>query len=314
MGTDVVYLTGASGFIGANLQRLLPDLGVQRIVTVARSGAALDYEAFTQATLEPGSAVVHLAGKAHDLRGEDGAEQYETANVALTERVYETFRTSAAEVFVFASSVKAVADSVDGVLQHDAQPHPSTLYGRSKLRAERHLADHQPRPHQRVHVLRLCLVHGPGVKGNLALLDRLVAAGLPYPLGAFENRRSILSVDNLAYVVSCAFDGRLPPGTYNVADDEPLSTPEMVRILAHAHGGKANILRLPPGLIQALAKIGDRLPVGIGSDRLSKLTESYVVDTAPLLHVLGVDHLPLAARAGLSKLARADTTPRAHGS
>lgn len=299
MTSEVVYLTGASGFVGQHLQRLLPAHGVRRIVTVGRTDSDLDYAAFAKAELEAGSAVIHLAGQAHDLHGSADEARYEAANVALTRDVYEVFRASRARTFIFFSSVKAVSDAPTGILRQSDEPHPTTPYGRSKLRAEQYLAERPPEPAQELYVLRPCVVVGPGVKGNFALLNRLVKARIPYPLGAFANQRSILSIDNLEYVVTAALKGDLRPGTYNLADDEPLSTVDMVRTLAAAHGRRPRIWPIPIGVVKALARVGDVLPLPLDSRRLEKLTESYVVDNAVLKSGLGTERLPASSRAGL---------------
>jgi nucleoside-diphosphate-sugar epimerase len=289
---DTAYLTGASGFVGRNLLDLLPGLGVGRITTVGRQGADLDYDGFARTELEPGSVVVHLAGKAHDLAGQVDETEYQRANVDLTERVFETFRSSAATSFVFLSSVKAVADTVDGALTEDHPAEPRTAYGRSKLAAERLLTQRAPTRGQRVYVLRPCLMHGPGVKGNLALLDALVRRGVPFPLGGFHGRRSLLSVDNLAFVIDKAASGELPGGTYNVADDDPLTSSDMVRVLAEAHGRRARVLSVRPSLVRAVARVGDTLSLPLDTVRLTKLTESYVVSNRRLLEALELDRLP----------------------
>ncbi|QGN57950.1 NAD-dependent epimerase/dehydratase family protein [Nostocoides sp. HKS02] len=299
MTSEVVYLTGASGFVGQHLQRLLPARGVRKIVTVGRSGSDLDYATFAKAELEADSAVIHLAGQAHDLHGSADEARYEAANVALTRDVYEAFRASKARTFIFFSSVKAVSDAPAGILRENDEPHPTTPYGRSKLRAEQYLAGRPPEPGQELYVLRPCVVVGPGVKGNFALLNRLIRARIPYPLGAFANQRSVLSIDNLEFVVTAALKGDLPPGTYNLADDEPLSTVDMVRTLAAAHGRSPKIWPIPVSVVKALARAGDVLPLPLNSLRLQKLTESYVVDNAALKSGLGVERLPVSPRGGL---------------
>lgn len=302
MTSDVVYLTGGSGFVGQHLQRLLPAQGVRKIMTVGRSGSDLDYEAFARAELEVSSAVIHLAGQAHDLRGSADDALYEAANVQLTRDVYDVFQRSMARTFIFFSSIKAVADTPVGVVRQSDEPHPTTPYGRSKLRAEQHLAAQPPQPDKQIYVLRPCAVVGPGVKGNFALLSRLVEARIPYPLGSFVNQRSILSIDNLAHVVSTALSGALPPGTYNLADDDPLSTADMVRTIAAAHGLRPRIWRVPPVIVRAFCRLGDYLPLPLNSERLDKLTESYVVDNAALKAALGPTALPITTQDGLQQL------------
>src|SRR5690606_1547157 len=113
----------------------------------------------------------------------------------------EQFLKRDAEVFIYMSSVKAAADTVDGILTEEKQPNPKTPYGQSKRKAEEYLLNATLPEGKRVYILRPCMIHGPGNKGNLNLLYKFVQKGIPYPLAAFENRRSFLSIDNLNFVI-----------------------------------------------------------------------------------------------------------------
>lgn len=104
---------------------------------------------------------------------------------------------SPARKFIFFSSVKAAADFVPGdLLTEDIVPHPVGPYGESKIKAEEYILNH-PAYEKQVYILRPCMIHGPGNKGNLNLLHQVIKKGIPWPLGAFENRRSFTSIGNL---------------------------------------------------------------------------------------------------------------------
>src|SRR5690606_36706581 len=131
---------------------------------------------------------------------------------------------------------------------------------------------------------------------------KVVEKGIPWPLASFENRRSFLSIDNLCYLIEqMLIQTDLPSGTYNFSDDEAVSTNELVTIVASSLGKKAGLWRISKGLIQAVVKIGDMLPLPLNSERLKKLTESYEVSNAKIKKSLGINKLPTTTKEGLEK-------------
>lgn len=289
-----ISLTGASGFVGRNLQPYLEKVGFG-VKPVKRTGAGFDLSALKNESI---GAFIHLAGKAHDLKNVSNTEDYFRANTELTKQLYDFFLASRAEVFVFMSSVKAAADRVDGVLTEDDRTDPQTAYGESKRAAEEYILAHLPE-NKRVYILRPCMIHGAGNKGNLNLLYKLVSKGIPWPLAAFENKRSFCSVDNLCFVIKELLENAaIPSGIYNVADDEAVSTNELISFIAASQNRKARLLRIPKGLTQAVSKIGDVLKLPLNSERLQKLTENYVVSNAKIRTAIGKS-LPLSVKEGL---------------
>src|SRR5690606_34845970 len=135
-------------------------------------------------------AIIHLAGKAHDTANTSLAEEYFIINRDLTIALFNEFLKSDIKDFFFFSSVKAVADTVDGVLYEDVLPKAITPYGQSKVEAEAYLLSQKLPEGKRLFIIRPCMIHGPGNKGNLNLLYKLVEKGIPWPLAAFENQRS----------------------------------------------------------------------------------------------------------------------------
>ena len=194
--------------------------------------------------------------------------------------------------------MKAVADEVDTELTEECSPSPITPYGKSKLLAEQYIASKPIPEGKRVYILRPCMIHGPGNKGNLNLLYSLVSKGLPWPLGLFKNSRSYLSIDNLCFIIKELIEREdIPSGVYNVADDIPLSTNEVIKMIAKSKGKKSRILNLSKNLINVLARVGDLLKLPLNSERLHKLTESYVVSNAKIKFVLGKP-LPVSSKDG----------------
>ena len=197
------------------------------------------------------------------------------------------------------SSVKAVADSVVGSLTEDCEPNPKTHYGKSKLLAELYILSKNIPSKKRVYILRPCMIHGPNSKGNLKLLYKLVSKKIPWILGAFKNMRSYCSIENLLFVINeIIHNNAIPSGVYNVADDEQLSTNEIISLIAKSNNQKKIILNVHPFIIKIIAKIGDVIPLPLNSKRLKKLTESYIVSNEKIKQNIGKE-LPVRSRVGI---------------
>ena len=147
--------------------------------------------------------------------------------------------------------------------------------------------------------MRPCMIHGPGNKGNLNLLYGVVKKGIPWPLGAFENRRTFTSIENLNFVIEGLLTKDVPTGIYNMSDDEALSTNELIEEICKSLGKKAHIWKLPKGMMTGVAKIGGALHLPLNAERLQKLTENYVSSNAKIKKALGVEQLPVRAKDGL---------------
>ncbi len=286
-----LFLTGHSGFVGKSLVTSYKDTYSIRIWDKKTPVVLTDED----------DAVIHLAGKAHDLKLVAKPDEYYYVNTELTKQVFNAFLQSNAQVFITLSSVKAVADSVKDVLGELYPPDPVTHYGKSKRLAEEYICSKEWSTDKRVYILRPCMIHGPGNKGNLNLLYRIVKKGFFWPLGSFDNKRSFLSIDNLLFVIKELLERTdIPSGIYHIADDTPLSTNELIALMASCLHKKTRILYLPKGLLRSLARMGDFLRLPLNSERLQKLTDSYVVDNQKLLQALR-NPLPISAKDGLIK-------------
>jgi nucleoside-diphosphate-sugar epimerase len=284
-----IFITGTSGFVGSNLKGFLD---ASYIISEFNREKELSFNA---------NAVIHLAGKAHDLKKTSNPDEYYQVNTELTQKVFDAFLDSDARVFITLSSVKAVADEVQGELNEEHIPNPITHYGKSKLLAEQYILSKEIPKGKRVYILRPCMIHGPGNKGNLNLLYKLASKGIPWPLGAFDNKRSFCSIDNLMFIIKELIEREdIPSGVYNVADDEALSTNDVISILAESQNKKAKIWKFSKSLIQFLAKLGDVFRLPLTTERLQKLTESYVVSNQKIKSAIGKD-LPVSAKDGLLK-------------
>ncbi len=286
-----ILITGMSGFVGTNLKEYLALYPKFNISPYNRKN--------TTKYIYETDVVIHLAGIAHDLKKVSSSDQYYKGNSELTKQIFQQFLESDAKVFLALSSVKAVADEVVGELTEEATPNPKTYYGKSKLLAEENILSLPIPEGKRVYILRPCMIHGAGNKGNLNLLHGLISKGLPWPLGMFENSRSYLSIENLCFIIREIIEREdIPSGVYNVADDIPLSTNEVINLIAESNGKKAKIWNISMTFIKLLSRVGDFLKLPLNSERLQKLTESYVVSNAKIKEAIGKP-LPVSSKAGL---------------
>lgn len=246
--------------------------------------------------------VIHLAGKAHDLKNTSDTDEYFKVNLGLTRQLFDVFLLSNAKLFIYFSSVKAAADRVEGVLDEGVIPAPKTAYGKSKLAAEQYLLS-KPLPNgKRLLILRPCMIHGPDNKGNLNLLFNVIKKGIPYPLAAFKNTRSFLSIENCCFMIEQLLKAdTVPTGVYQLADDAGISTLETVKLIASTIGLKARLINIPPGFIHLFSKAGDIFRLPFNSERLEKLTENYLVSNHKIKKALGIHYLPVPIAEGLKK-------------
>ncbi|CDE00884.1 nAD dependent epimerase/dehydratase family protein [Bacteroides uniformis CAG:3] len=314
-----ILVTGIHGFVGSNLVVALKErhsLYGLDIVAPEKEGVV---KTFSWKDIEPASfpmrnlpefdAIIHLAGKAHDTKNRSAAQAYFDINMGLTQKIFDFFLESSAKKFVFFSSVKAAADSVVGdMLTEDVVPAPVGPYGESKIAAENYILDKlkvengklkaNPYDDKQVYILRPCMIHGsgnkgnlnllynvvrkgvpwplgafenrrsftsPGNKGNLNLLYNVVRKGIPWPLGAFENRRSFTSIDNLCYVVEGLLTKEVASGIYHMGDDEALSTNELITLMCRALERKPHIWKINRGLMEFCARLGTLLHLPLNS-------------------------------------------------
>lgn len=304
-----ILITGINGFVGTNFTN---DWSVNHTIygldihQPEKEGVERTFGWDELGKVPPVEAIVHLAGKAHDTKNQSEAKAYFDINTGLTQKIFDYFLQSDARTFIFFSSVKAVADSVPGdVLTEEVVPTPVGPYGESKIRAEEYLLSKMELTHtrgKRVFILRPCMIHGPGNKGNLNLLYSVVRKGIPWPLGSYENMRSFCSIDNISYVVEqLIMKENIDSGIYHVGDDEPISTNELIKLISESVGKRARIWRLPKGFMNVAASVGGSLKLPLNKERLRKLTENYVVSNAKIKQALGIDKMPVSAKEGMRK-------------
>lgn len=272
-----ILVTGARGFIGQPLCRTLVDKGYQ-VTGTARAlnaddnqmpGLLLretgDLEIFEDWTdlLQGIDAVIHLAARVH-VMGESGAAvrgKYRTANVSVTEKILRAAAAARVRRFVFLSSVKAIGEGTAGAYTESTPAAPDDPYGISKLEAEQAVQTTGKETGIETVILRLPLVYGPGVRANFLRLIRLVEKGLPLPLSAIRNRRSMIYIGNLVDVLKvCLHHEKAAGETFMVSDGDDFSTPGLIREIAAAMEKKPRLLPFPPMFLKLAGAMAGKGP------------------------------------------------------
>ena len=306
MSGRTVLVTGAGGFLGRHVSAAFAAAGDRVRGAVRSPGAALAPgveaalvpdlldRAAVRAAVQGVDAVVHLAARVHVMRdtSADPLAEFRRVNVEGTRVLLEEASAAGVRDFVLASSVKAVGEGGEAPYDERTPAAPQDPYGVSKLEAERLVLDAAPGDGMRRVVLRLPLVYGPGVRANMLSLFRLVDRGLPLPLGAVRNRRSLAYTGNVAaafrHVVACdAADGQ----AFFVSDGADVSTPELIRHVASALGRPARLVPVPQGAFRAAGRAGDllarMLPFPLTTAAVHRLLGSLAVDSSGLARVTG---------------------------
>jgi nucleoside-diphosphate-sugar epimerase len=283
----LIALTGATGFIGQCLLRELPKRGYRlrvllrrpSVVPMESASAVVGDLARPQnmaAALADVDAVIHSAGVAHAMSGLP-EDDYRVLNTEATIALARAAQRAGARRFIFLSSIRAQSGpTADRVLTEDLTPQPTDPYGRSKLAAEQGLAELD----LDWVALRLVLVYGAGVKGNMAELLRFARAPYPLPLGALRGRRSLLALDNLVAAVDTvlAAPGRLRRPLL-VADPAALTIPEMIAAMRRGLGRSPGLIPVPSTLLKAGLRAAGRTEI------YQRLAGSLVADPAELLRL-----------------------------
>ena len=290
-----ILVTGAAGFIGAALiHRLLQERGFRVVGSDRHQDSVLPtgVERIVMGELTPEAnwcqaladvnVVVHLAARVHVMNdaADEPLSEFRRVNVASTLNLARQAAVAGASRFVFLSSVKVNGES--GRYSEGDSPSPQDAYAISKHEAELGLRAIADQSRIEIVIVRPPLVYGHGVKANFQSLIRTVRRGIPLPLGAIQNRRSLVALDNLVdFLVTCITHPAAANQTFLVSDGEDLSTTELVRRLAHAMGRPARLIPVPAALLRVVAAmLGKR-------DQASRLLGSLQIDASKAHGMLG---------------------------
>ncbi len=269
----VVLITGASGFVGSALSATLIEQGyqVRRALRQADDQASDDGNTFIvgdvatadwSAALDGVHAVIHLAASAHVMHDDaaDPLALYRRTNVEGTQNLARAALRAGVQRFIFLSSIKVNGErtSTQPFRESDV-PHPEDPYGISKREAEKALTEIACGTAMQTVILRPPLLYGPRVKGNFLKLLGLVNRGLPLPFASVRNKRCLLYVGNLTDAIAlCLQHPAAANKTYLLADDDGVSTPELVRAIAEALHKAARLIGLPPILLKTVAALAGK--------------------------------------------------------
>ncbi len=289
-----ILMTGANGFVGRTAASWLVERGY-RVVAAGRhapESAGVEFSPISKINsythwgeaVAGADVVVHLAGRAHQMNeGADDYQLYFETNLDGSVNLAQQAVKAGVKTFVFISSISAMlSTSHDEPLNENFPCAPVHPYGLSKLKAEIELKKIAAASDMKLIILRPPLIYGPGVKGNLASLIRLVRRLPLLPLGGLTNRRSLLGVKNMASAIEAVILSEVAAGkTYLVSDGEDISTSELVARLANAYNPSCRLFSLP----HWFWKLTGRMP-GLGL-RVAKLTGSLSVDSSLITREIG---------------------------
>lgn len=296
----MILVTGATGFVGSALvRRLVTDMPTQRLVVAVRSGGAawpsqvseaavgdLGPHTDWSAALMGLQGVIHSAARVHVMADTcaDPLAEFRRVNVEGTLNLARQAAAARVRRFVFVSSVKVNGEATapgQSFTERDV-PAPQDPYGQSKYEAELGLRQLAIDTGMEVVIVRPPLVYGPGVKANFATLMRAVQRGLPLPLAAVDNRRSLMALDNLVdLIVTCLHHPAAANQTFLASDGQDLSTAQLVRGMAKVAGVPARLWHVPVLALHAVAGVLGK------SAAVQRLCGNFQVDISKARTLLG---------------------------
>jgi len=298
-----IIITGINGFVGRALFSHFKSFPENEIIGIEKSNnfpktISKCYSWDELSKINEGEYIIHLAGIAHDTNNKKHDKEYYRINTELTKTIYNYFLASSAKTFILFSTVKAAADFSENPLIESAIPDPTSIYGKSKLKAEEHILNNLPNDSRKVYILRPCMIHGPKPKGNLVSLYNYFDKGLPYPFGNLSNNRSYLAINNLTFILEKLLKSNIESGIYHLADDEALSTIQIITLIGAALEKKPIMINLPNWIINAVVWFGTVLTLPINQVTIRKLTGDYLVSNEKIKKALNIE-LPVRAEEGM---------------
>lgn len=286
-----IFITGASGFIGQALSKTLSNSGIFVRGSVRSFNDFLINSQIEYVSIEDinhqtcwknalGSidCIIHCAGIAHRMNSHGDLDAYYLVNTEGTKNLAEQAVRAGVKRFIFLSTIKINGEtteknSINKVFAHNDKPNPQDNYGKSKLEAEKVLRDIASKTGLEVVILRLPIVYGKGVKGNLNRLIKLIKFGIPLPLQGIINKRSLIGIDNLIDLIIRCIDSPNASGkTFLASDGKDLSTPELVNLLATNMGHSVKLFSIPIILLKFFGFIFRR------KNEIDRLTGSMQID------------------------------------
>jgi nucleoside-diphosphate-sugar epimerase len=319
-----ICVTGANGFIGKSICRSLIKWGIFVRGTVRSqnlTSKTSNYECVSVGDISNNTnwseaifgceCIIHSAGIAHKINELDGenSQIYQKVNVDATKKLANQAVDAGVKRLIFLSSIKVNGESTEKFFQtqvlkneykkvfsHDDILAPEDNYAASKLEAEKVLWDISAKAGLEIVILRLPLVYGPGVKGNLAKLLNIIRLGIPLPLGGIKNKRSMIGIDNLVdLLIRCIDHPEASGKTFLASDGEDLSTPELIKFIASSMERKASLFPLPIFMLKFLGSVFGR------REEINRLVGSLRIDNSYTKETLNWTP-PLSVEEGIRKM------------
>lgn len=305
-----ILITGATGFLGGRLLHKLSTLDASKVVALVRQSHDLfghdvivvpDFAipSDLSAVLGKQEIVIHTAARTH-VMSDDSLEshaEYRQVNVEGTLNIARQAAESGVKRFIFISSIKVNGEStpVGSVFTAEADPAPEDAYGISKWEAEQELQKLQAETEMELVIIRPPLIYGPGVKGNFATLGKVIKKGLPLPLGCINNKRTLVSVDNLVdLIITCIDHPAAANQVFLAGDGKDVSTTELLRGVAQAMGKPSRLIPVPASLLMLAATL-------LGKKAMAqRLLGSLQVDMSKARDLLGWEP-PISVEEGLKR-------------
>ena len=295
-----ILVTGASGFIGYSLCKYLSKLGTE----VEVCGAVRSINSFLSKDVKYISVgninintnwkdalidtdyIIHCAAAVHEMKNDKDYNFYYSINVEGTKNLAEQAVKAGVKRLVFLSTIKVNGESTDKikdtkVFRNNDLSNPQNNYEISKLEVEKTLSMISSRTGLEVVILRLPLVYGNGVKGNLAKLIKFIKLGIPLPFRMIDNQRSIIGIDNLIdLVIRCIDHPEASGKTFLASDGEDLSTPDLIKLIASSIGKKGNLFPVPLFLLKFIGLIFGK------AEEINRLVGSLRIDNSYTKEIL----------------------------
>ena len=309
-----ILITGASGFIGKSLCETLSKSGRSVIGAVRNLNSILlnsnikyipvgdiSFKKNWKELLFGVDCIVHCAGKSHEMNKDKNFDAYQLANLYGTKYLAEQAVEAGVKRLVFLSSIKVNGENTDIIsgkekfLYNDI-PKPKDAYAVSKLEAEKVLFNFSTNTKLETVVIRLPLVYGSAVKGNLARLIGIISKSLPLPFKVIKNKRSLIGIDNLVNLLIRCIDHPEASGkTFLASDGEDLSTPELIKLIASSMGRRTNLFPFPISMLKFLGSVFGK------SEEINRLVGSLRIDDSYTKEILNWTP-PISVEEGIRRM------------
>ena len=296
----IIVLTGSTGFVGS---AIAAKVRCKELRLIGRCDPKIPNSIFCKATicksfnylpfLQNSNVVVHSAARVHVMKdlAKDPLAEFRAVNVEGTLNLAKQAAAAGVKRFIFLSSIKVNGERTEksSIFRHNDIPKPEDSYGKSKWEAEKGLWEISKQTGLEVVIIRAPLVYGPGVKGNLERLIKIIKSRIPLPFSLIKNQRSLVGIDNLVdLIVHCIDDHKVSGNTFLVSDEEDISTPDLVRQIASSMGLSVRLFPIPLSLLKFFGfLLGKKTEIDrlVGSLRIDNSYTKEILNWTPPISV-----------------------------